>query len=225
MPMQPLPQAGTRTAPAHIGMDARTATMVVAAALLLTLPANAQTTWSEIGDAGEDVATAQITVGPGDLLAITGTLLSDSDVDVYCFRVQEQTTFSLSLINCVADTDPDLFLFDTNGFGVSHNDACANGLVTISNTYVFTPGTYYIAIAGDQALALAGASEIWVQASTGGERAPDGPGAGQPMTSMGGPRVVVNNASYMMMLAGSVFGDAAVSTSASSWSRVKALYR
>jgi hypothetical protein len=199
--------------------------MVVAAALFLTFPAHAQTIWSEIGDAGNTIASAQITVGPGDLLAITGTLAADTDVDVYCFRIQDETVFSLSLINCVAATDPDLFMFDAAGIGVSHHDACAGGLVTLSNAFVTGPGQYYVAITGDGGLAFTGASEIWLQASTGGERAPDGPGAAGPMTSMGGPTVVVNNAIYMMTLSGAVFCDAAVSTSATGWARLKALYR
>ena len=225
MPWQPMPQAGTRAAPARIGFDAPIATMVIVVALFLTFPAHAQTTWSEIGDAGETIATAQLTVGPGPLLAITGTLATDADVDIYCFRVQDQPLFSLSLTNCLADTDPDLFLFNPGGFGLSHNDACALSSVTISNTFVPGPGFYYVAIAGNDALAFAGASEIWLQASTGGERAPDGPGAGLPYTSMGGPRVVVNNATYLITVSGSVFHDAAVSANPSSWARLKTIYR
>ena len=100
---------------------------LVASALSLSpsplLPAQ---TWFEIGDAGETAATAQQTMGSGNLTQIQGDLATANDADVYLIQVFDTTTFSASTIGG-APFDTQLFLFDEQGQAVTHNDDAPTG--------------------------------------------------------------------------------------------------
>src|SRR5215467_8025973 len=69
-------------------------------------------TWNEIGDAGDTLFSAQSTVGIGPLTQINGTLPHDADLDLYLIRITDEANFLAYRNGAVAQTDPDLWLFD-----------------------------------------------------------------------------------------------------------------
>ncbi len=96
------------------------------AILLLTSIAHAAT-WTEVGDAGESLAGADITVGLGSLTTIDGTLIDlggeTDDVDVYQISIVDTTAFAVSVTaDLSVDNDAAMWLFDSNGFIVGGAD-------------------------------------------------------------------------------------------------------
>ena len=85
-----------------------TARYVFAALILLGVAALAPTaraqTWTEVGDAGDLIATAQTTVGAGAITQITGSLPLSDDVDLYCVRLTSVPPAGTPLVQlvCVA---------------------------------------------------------------------------------------------------------------------------
>lgn len=86
--------------------------------------ASAQT-WSEVGEAGDLPGTANITSGAGPLSLITGRASDGLDVDMFCIRIDDWSTFSATLTGS-ADAggaiDTQLYLFDMAGGGIAFND-------------------------------------------------------------------------------------------------------
>jgi len=161
--------------------------------------------WDEVGDAGDLINTAQITIGNGSLDAING-IHEASDVDMYCIRILDPGRF-IATTTGGTSWDTQLFLFDANGLGVSHNDDDPNGGVLqsrITGQFVTAPGLYYLAISkyNRDPVDVAGAL-IWANTPFNVERAPDGPGAGNPLAAW------VNNNSasgaYTIFLEGAGF--------------------
>lgn len=119
---------------------------------VLISAASAQGGWIEVGDAGRLPGTAQITVGTGSLTSISGTLLDDTDVDVYRIILAGGGTFSATTFG-LTSVDTKLFLFDVTGRGAYVNDDA--NVFTLQSTLPagdpLTPaqaGVYYLAIAG-----------------------------------------------------------------------------
>jgi hypothetical protein len=94
--------------------------LFVAAALGLssTGPARAGT-WMETGDAPA-LLPGQATSGVGSLDTILGTWGDTEDVDLYLIRITDPATFS-ALVES-GDDDPQVFLFDAEGFGIAGDD-------------------------------------------------------------------------------------------------------
>jgi len=142
--------------------------------------------WNELGNAGDLPATANITDGTGPLLEIRGLLLT-SEADMFCIYIPNPAAFRATTING-AQFDTQLFLFDSNGFGVTHSDDSAGvAQSTLTGQFVPSSGHYYIAISSynldpvDSSGAL-----IWNNTPFGIERAPDGPGAGNAIAGWSG---------------------------------------
>lgn len=142
--------------------------------------ASAQT-WNEQGDAGEDPGSAQVPMGSGPLNSITGT--RESDADIYRIRIVDP-------VNFVARTwpgstgDTQLFLFDDEGTGITHNDDDpGNGLFSrITGQFVPGVGEYLLALSSYDYDPVNGSMQaIWEDTPFGEERRPDGPGAGDPL--------------------------------------------
>jgi hypothetical protein len=87
-------------------------------------------TYSEIGDAGQSVATAQYTVGTPSLSNIFGGLTSATDADLYVISILNPATFSATTVGSALDTQ--LFLFTLGGAPVYMNDDDSGGLTTES---------------------------------------------------------------------------------------------
>ncbi len=96
---------------------------IAVAALIAS--AGAQT-WDETadggGDAGDLPSTAQITNtgSPQPLSAITGTIASSTDVDMYQIIIKDPTSFKAWTTGVLSDSQ--LWLFDSFGNALWHND-------------------------------------------------------------------------------------------------------
>jgi hypothetical protein len=127
--------------------------VLVAAALFLCLATNADatTTWTEVGDAGELLSTAQTTVGTSPLTQIGGVLLNNLDVDLFKIYINDHANFTASTIGGVI-FDSMLFLFDSSGkFIIGDDDFSLGGFdgSKLSKGTIYQPttnGFYYLAI-------------------------------------------------------------------------------
>ena len=119
------------------------------AGLLITLAGPAQgATWTEIGDAGESLLSADATTGVGSLDAINGNLVELAagidDVDLYQIRVVDPEAFAVVVTaDLSGDNDGALFLFDEAGFFVLFDDDDGAGFLP-----EFAPGELAGAPAG-----------------------------------------------------------------------------
>ncbi len=178
---------------------------VVSAALIAgTATLSAVTVWNETGDAGDALITNQQTAGSGSLTEISGTLPTDGDVDIYLITIPAPGLFSARLVGDET-TDPDLWLFDSTGKGVVHNDIVSGSYTWLTAAFVVTAGDYYLAITNDGAVALSSGGPIWAAPHNFvGARAPDGAGAAQTFTNWGGP-MLNNGSAYTIHLEGAEF--------------------
>jgi hypothetical protein len=182
-----------------------------------TWPATAQV-WTETGnkngnkgDAGQTLATADVTMGAkGPLTDIKGTLipgqpdpdtpnflLPSPDVDLYKIMIVDPGTFSATTVNkqTPATLDTELFLFDSKGKGIVANDDTSMTEVrsTIPVTFFVTqPGIYYLGISSSVGMTGKGLNPV----SAGGQifnldpatsiSGPIGPGGNQALSGWQG---------------------------------------
>ena len=115
--------------------------------------------YTESGDAGDLLATAQVTSAPlGPLTALTSitgatTLTNEiGDGDMYEITITGTSAFTASTTAFIAGAnnfDSQIFLFTAAGVGVAANDDAASGGDESSLTLTgLTPGNYYLAIEG-----------------------------------------------------------------------------
>lgn len=135
------------------------------AALLAALAtsATAGPDWTEVGDAGSFLDTAQVPLGLGRVTSISGSLGGEGEAgdfeDMYIIEVDEPTAFRLELMN--PGFDAQLFIFNITLSGgalglLANNDAdegTTDPLLTPvstdgSNAILDLPGLYAVAIAG-----------------------------------------------------------------------------
>ena len=202
---------------------------VPVAAALFSLVAAVSTasaqSWTEVGDAGQTLGTAQVTAGTGTLSLLQGTLSSKSDVDLYCIRIDDETTFLASRI-CAAISEIDIWLFDAFGNGVTMHDGCSGGFTLVTGASVTGPGIFYVGVSGNGADAMnASDIPIWLAGPSSPERAPDGAGAPGPLSHWYTDVATVSPANYELRLEATSYCDAPVPTSTASWGRLKVLYR
>lgn len=96
-------------------------------AVLLLTPVAQAMTWTEAGDAGESLVSADMTAGPGSLTTIDGELIvlggRTDDVDLYRISIVDTTAFAVSVAaNLSVDNDAAMWLFDSSGFLVGGAD-------------------------------------------------------------------------------------------------------
>jgi len=203
---------------------------LAAAASVLTLalatPALAQT-WNETGDAGDVIATAQATLGTGPLTGINAQLANANDADLFCIHLASVPPAGSPLVqlNCIVNGGPHVYLFDANGLGIAVNETCAGGEKTIVAPNVSLPvGDYFVAVAYNGLTPASLGGPIW-QTGLPGQRAPDGPGAAQPLIGWAGAGIVQPLSPYHLTLGSMTFCSAAVPTRRQSWGALKAHYR
>lgn len=118
-------------------------------AMLVGLVASASVataqTWNEVGDAGQSIAGAQATVGPGDLQFINGSLSDRNDVDLFCIRITDEAQFRAEVTSFVG-MDSVLWLFNPDGTLQVFNDDFTGALSTITSQGVFANGVYFLGI-------------------------------------------------------------------------------
>ena len=131
------------------------ATSLLTAALFGTLlagPAHA-VDWTETGDAGDLVGSAQEPTGNGPLRNIYGTISTNTDVDLYRIFISDPTSFSASVTSTSGNFDSVLALFNGGGYGIYANDDArlgdhSAGLPAGSFLGPQAPGWYYLAVFG-----------------------------------------------------------------------------
>lgn len=173
---------------------------------------------TEIGDAGQLLADAQV-IPPGAVTveSITGTLSSSNDVDLFEITLTGGGTFSATTKGTdTTVSDPQLFLFDENGFGVFGNDDF-NGLQPTlpaeSPLTPLEPGTYFLAISSFNNDPVSSFGEIFAFSDQFGSfnpvLEPTGSGAGAPLSGFANAGFATG--SYTIALTGveaaSPFGD------------------
>lgn len=172
------------------------ATVVLAA---LASPALAGD-WIEIPTAPE-LLPGQITSGTGSLDRIIGTL-SGGLADLYCIRIVDEANFRATTVGGTS-VDTQLFLFDANGMGVTHNDDSGSSLQsTITSQFVNSNGIYFLAVSGYNRDPQSAGGLIWNNSPFGVERAPDGPGAAGALASWTGTG---GNGDYTIFLTGASY--------------------
>lgn len=161
--------------------------------------------WSEVRDA-RDLPVGQVTKGAGALVQINGSITPSRDADMYGFRITNPEAFSATIVT-ESLVDVQLFLFDQNGNGVTHNDYGV-GLPLLGPTLTerFIPRSgndvYYLAISLFNRDPVNGNGQlIWDDTQYAGERAPDGPGAPGPVIGWSG-NPTSNGTRYSIFLTG-----------------------
>ena len=144
---------------------------LVAAASFTALGSISQAqTYTEVGDAGDTLATAQTVTGPSGtaISSISGSFGSTgTDADLYVINISSPTTFSASTNNATTNTaftsggltagplDTALFLFNASGVEIATNDDTATGTGNVVTStlaagdalYASLPaGKYYLGI-------------------------------------------------------------------------------
>ncbi|MBI1189954.1 MAG: hypothetical protein GC200_04640 [Tepidisphaera sp.] len=144
------------------------------------------------GDAGDSISNYQTPTGTNPLTSIGGSFDTDGDVDMYLIDVCDPANFSATTYQTDGlGVDTRLFLFKTDGTGVTFNDDVPDGLPGdttltsyISGQFVADPGQYLLAVTTYDVTAVdADGSEIWNGTPFNVERTPDGPGALNPLAS------------------------------------------
>ena len=201
------------------------------ALVLLAAPVSAQV-WNEVGDAGQDIPFAQVTVGAGNLTQINGTLSDAYDVDIYCVQVGPAVdvpglpVFSLQ---CVVNQGPNIWVFDANGYGIAMNETCqGGGKILTTNLVPTNTVTLYVAVSYYGMEAMTGAAAIW-QTGVFGEHAPDGPDFSAPLVGWLGMPVVQPINPYTITVGTSgvttSFCESPVPTQPESWGGLRLRYR
>jgi len=111
-------------------------------------------TYTESGDAGQTLATAQgAGVINGDPLGmIFGTIGSATDADLFVFNITDPTIFSASTTLGTATLDTALFLFNSSGRAIYTNDDASGASIQSTLpagtpfTLALAPGVYYLGI-------------------------------------------------------------------------------
>jgi hypothetical protein len=98
---------------------------------LLANPAHA-VDWTEIGDAGQLVSTAQMPTGDDRLRNIYGTISTNNDVDLFRIYISNPTTFSAGVSSTSGNLDSGLILFNQGGYALYGNDDAMLGTRTSS---------------------------------------------------------------------------------------------
>lgn len=88
---------------------------------LLVNPAHA-VDWTEVGDAGQLLSTAQQPKGDDRLRNIYGTISTNNDVDLYKLYISNPTTFSAAVSSTSGNLDSALVLFNEGGYALYGND-------------------------------------------------------------------------------------------------------
>lgn len=142
--------------------------------------------YTETGDAGQTIGTAQSTglTNGNTLNSIFGSLFSTSDADVFAIFISNPAGFSATTVNTetsAGNVDTALWLFDSNGNAVFANDDDASGTTlgsTLPAANALGPqvvGLYYLAISlsGNEPVNFANQLMFLMSAGSTGVRGPN----------------------------------------------------
>jgi hypothetical protein len=138
----------------------------------------------DVGELPHTAATVNST-GP-----INGSLASGADADMYLIHICDPANFTAVVDPAITNIDTQLFLFHMDGTGVAMDDddpQGTNGLRSrLEGPLVqgIAPGDYLLAISSyDKDPVDASLAQIWADTPFNVVRAPDGPGAANPIDS------------------------------------------
>ena len=198
---------------ANFNRVAQAAIAVVGVALLTQQSAQALT-WAEIGDADSLPGTAQLTVGSNPLTAITGSIGSSGDVDMYRIHISNPAAFSATTVGPVGTlADTQLYLFDSAGMGIYANDddGVAGGTrSTLPAGNVNGPsssGDYFIVITAFNTDPVSVGGLIFPNTPFTGIHGPTGPGGGSPIIGYSNT-VTPGTGTYTINFTGAEFAQA-----------------
>jgi len=143
------------------------------------------TEYVEVNDAGDLPGTAAVAAGNGPLLSIRGNL-AGNDADMYRINICSPGSFSATTVGG-STVDTQLFLFAANGTGIAHDDDDPNtGVLQSTLSSLFTAslpaGEYLLAVSAyDMDPLDTNLADLWLDTPFNAERAPDGPGAANPV--------------------------------------------
>jgi len=153
--------------------------------ILFLMGSDALGVWTEIGDAGDLLGTAQEPTGTGPLTTIEGTISDSWDADMYKINIVDPAGFSAY----ARGFDTQLFLFDAGGMGIYANDL--NGWddqAFLPSGHVNGPtsaGTYYLAVSSPNNSPFSSSGQIF-PATLYDVYGPTGPGGGNPVSYWNG---------------------------------------
>lgn len=165
-------------------------------------------TFTEMGDAGETLETAQASQGSGPLDSIFGALSTVTpDADLFRIFLTGGQAFSASTVGG-AEFDTQLFLFNKKGMGIYGNDNASHVLgenqSTLSSDFSPTKsGFYYLAVSGfDYDPVDSEGEEIFPDPAFPFNQVfgPTGPGGESHLSGFNGTRL--NGGSYAIALTG-----------------------
>ncbi len=169
-------------------------TTVIVMGLLLPLifaTPVAALTFTEIGDAEDLPATAQVVSGSGPLDSISGTIAGSMDADMYEIFITGGGTFSATTVG-LTSLDTQLFLFGATGLGIYANDDDTSGAIFFQSTLPsghsltpVAPGNYFLVISIFNRDPVS-ADGLIFSSAFGGVFGANGPGAGSPITGYTG---------------------------------------
>ena len=168
--------------------------------------------WAEQGDAGDQIIAAQAPAGAGPLGAISGTLSSNTDSDIYRIILCDPASFSAETASLRGSLDDSqLFLFHPSGIGIAANDdepIAGSHKSRLGNAFTssLASGAYYLGISGYNRDPQNNAGQLlWLDTPNTTERAPDGPGAASTLASWGTTTGGVG--SYIIRLGGVCYSN------------------
>ncbi|MFZ2874352.1 MAG: choice-of-anchor X domain-containing protein [Phycisphaerales bacterium] len=161
------------------------------------------------GDSGGLPADAQVPTGTDPFSSINGNVAFSGDADMYRINICDVASFSATTSNADTAGDTSLWLFNSQGIGVAFNDDSVGLLSTLTNAFVTSTGSYYIAVARyDNDAVDEGGQFLWEDTPYNLERAPDGPGAPNAIASWSGASAT---GAYKISMTGVCFDGGPVS--------------
>ncbi len=201
--------------------------IVLGLILLLGLSSSMATAqvWNEDGDAGDLPGTVQTPMGQGALTQINGNL-DANDADMYCISVMGTPPFLIATTCGGTALDTQLWLFATDGQGLSCNDDDPGdcGLQsTVTAQCIPAAGQYLLAVSKfDRDPVDSNGEQLFLDSPFGIEHCPpDGPGAANPIAAWLG--VTNETGAYTIALEGASFCTMAPVEPAT-WGQIKAIY-
>lgn len=156
---------------------------------------------------GDMPGTAAVPQGTGTLSSVGDELVAGGNPQMYRIQICEPASFNATTIGGTG-VDTVLALFDANAVGIAYSDqAGGTDQSTITNAFTSSlpVGDYYLAVfEWDTAAYDSLGQRIWEDEPWDVERAPDGPGATNPLASWA-PSTFSTGGLYTVTLTGACF--------------------
>jgi hypothetical protein len=165
--------------------------------------------WSEGGDAGDLIGSAQTVTGSFELNGISGSLSGQIDRDIYQIRITDPNNFGFNVTFTSGNTDTILALFNSIGVGVVYNDNITTtdfrSRLDYTSGFLDSPGDYYLAIMGGGQTFISDTGNIWNETEPFDvQKDPDGGGLADPLIGYAGAGQLPIVGNYTITVSGGV---------------------